>query len=117
MMPQRNTAKWGQIKFQDTLFPATAKQLRKFALTPLCALPEDDKTKTTNPGWQAAGEDLVLQKSSANTRSPKQQSGDRAAPCYRFFIPSPFTTRRASHMVRNGLNTSLRFRFTCQICL
>jgi hypothetical protein len=53
------------------VFPATQKQLRKFALTPLCALPEDYETKTINLGWQAAGEDLALQKSYAITRAPK----------------------------------------------
>jgi hypothetical protein len=26
-----------------------------------------------------------------------------SAPCYRFFIPRPFTTRWTGHMVRNGL--------------
>jgi hypothetical protein len=109
----KKLAKWGQIKFQDKVFPATQQQLRKFAMTPLCAFP-----KTTNQvGWHAAGEDLALQKSYAIMRPPKQQSGDRTAPCYRFFIPRPFTTRRAGRTVRNGLKTSLRFRFTCLIGL
>jgi hypothetical protein len=77
----------------------------KKALTPLCALPGDYKTKTINYGEQAVGEDLVLQKPSANTREHRPRISWRMhrAPCYRFFIPSPFTTRWASRMVRHGL--------------
>jgi hypothetical protein len=87
--PQHNgvTAKWGQIKFQDTVNPATQQPLRKFALTPLCAVPGDYKPKTIQVGWQAVGEDLVLQKSSAITRSPKQQSGDPDRALLQIFHP------------------------------
>jgi hypothetical protein len=56
-------------------------------------------------GGQAVGEDLVLQKPSANTREHRPRISWRMhrAPCYRFFIPRPFTTRWASRMVRHGL--------------
>jgi hypothetical protein len=62
-------ANWGQIKFQDTVNPATQQQLRKFALTPSLRSPRRLQNQL---GKQAVGEDLVLQKSSAITRTPKQ---------------------------------------------
>jgi hypothetical protein len=88
-------AKWGQIKFQDTLIPATQKQLRKFALTPLCVLPEDYKTKLAS---KRSVKSLCCKNPTQTRDHPSSNLETMTAPCYRFFIPSPFTTRPAGRM-------------------
>jgi hypothetical protein len=88
-------AKWGQIKFQDTVFPVTQKQLRKFALTPLCAFPEDYKSKLASKRPVKS----LCCKNPTQTRDHLSSDHETVtAPCYIFFIPSPFTTRRAGRM-------------------
>jgi hypothetical protein len=66
-------------------------------------------------GWQAVGEELVLQKSYAITRIPKQRSRDRERALLQIFHPKP-----VHHPLgwRHGTlreDTALSVLFFCQI--
>jgi hypothetical protein len=47
-------------------------------VTPFCALPGDYKPKTLQVGWQAVGEDLVLQKIDFSSQGRSPPAGQAA---------------------------------------
>jgi hypothetical protein len=88
---------WGQIKFQDTLAPATQLQIRKFALTPLLRFPGD---YTPNRATTAGLEKLGLQNISRNTPLRPYRTQALPAPSSNFFIPNTLNPRCTDRTVR-----------------